>query len=198
MTILFLPIIVSLCGGVTSVHAHADTTVDAEARLETLTEGLLYDSPNYLTRETAHEHALAALSVETDQVSAELLLGIAWRESHYSELAKPQCGVVQVTRSEIRRQYGRRISCQEVLDEGLAAQYRVGVTALEEHMRTCKRMKRGTVKCMLNSYAEGPKAGRRGWGVKGCKAKTHCDRSRVPLAHARRIAAGGWSHDGSV
>ena len=198
MTILILQIIATLCGGAMVDAVKTDVTEAAEARLETLTEGLLEDSPKDLTRETAREHALAALSAETEHVSAELLLGIAWRESHYHQLAKPQCGVVQVTRSEIRRQYGRQITCQELLDEGLAAQYAVGATALEEHMKTCKRMKRGTVKCMLNSYAEGPKAGRRGWGVKGCKAKTHCDRSTVPLYHARRIASGGWKRDGEV
>ena len=168
----------------------SDVVPAADTRTDTLTEGLLYDSPK-LTYDEAHEQVLAALAAETEHVSAELLLGLAWRESHYSQLAKPQCGVVQVTRSEIRRQYGRKISCQEVLDEGLAAQYTVGATALEAHMKLCKRMGHPTVKCMLNSYAEGPDAGRRGWGVKGCKAKTHCDRSKVPLAHARRIANGG-------
>lgn len=167
-----------------------DSAPASDVRADTLTEGLLYDSPK-LTPDQAREQVLAALSAETEHVSAELLLGLAWRESHYSALAKPQCGVVQVTRSEIQRQYGRKVSCQEVLDEGFAAQYTVGATALEQHMKICKRKGHPTVKCMLNSYAEGPGAGARGWGVKGCKAKTHCDRSKVPLAHARRIANGG-------
>lgn len=44
-------------------------------------------APSYLTEESAFTHALAAKAAETPNISAELLLGLAFVESRYQPLA---------------------------------------------------------------------------------------------------------------
>jgi hypothetical protein len=141
----------------------------------------------------AVENAEAAIAAERAPVSAELLLAIAWRESRYQEAAGPMCGVLQADAQDRRDWYGRPARCAELLADGLDAQYGAGERALERWLRACGRMRRARgvtlLRCALNGYAEGTAAARRGWGVRGCRGTSRCDRAAGPLARAARIGA---------
>jgi len=143
----------------------------------------------------AAENADAAIAAERAPLSAELLLAIAYRESRYDTAAGPMCGVLQADAQDRRDWYWRPARCDELLADGVRAQYGAGALALERWTRLCGRMRRARgvtiVRCALNGYAEGGAAARRGWGVRGCGRRARCDRSAAPLARAARIAA-GW------
>lgn len=158
-------------------------------RVAFLAGGICAEDTRHLTREQCLEHAAAAIAVETPDVPASLLLAIAYRESHLSNAAEPQCGVVQVANLSARACRRARSSAAEG--------YRAGVVAYAELVNDCRtwrragRLHRGVSlrRCALNYYAEGGRAGRRGWGVKGCRSTKRCDRSASVLARARRIAS---------
>jgi hypothetical protein len=172
--------------------AAVDTTPDATDAADRITAGLAAEAP-WLTPSEARQHALAALAAETPDVPAEVLLGLAWRESRYDELAGPQCGVDQVTL--------HGAACRELLAGGLVAQYRAGAAALGNWWRLCGRIRRvrgfTRLECTITGYSEGTAAARRGYGLKGCHSH-HCDRAAGPLAHARRIAAGDPAISGAT
>lgn len=159
----------------------------APDRAELLAPGLRAEAP-WLSEDAVLEHATAAAGAETDDLPAELLLAIAYRESMYRSDARPDCGVVQV----LKRHLGRA-GCRLARSSALEG-YRAGAWAYAEVLRQCRgwkrarRLARGVTlaECALNYYAEGGLAGRRGWGVKGCK-RARCDRAAAPLARAKRI-----------
>lgn len=157
-------------------------------RISTLTAGVLDEAP-WLEEAEALEHVEAAIAHETDDIPAELMLAIAWRESRYDRTARPDCGVMQVTKKNL----GSAQACRAARASA-AGGYQAGAAALSWWVRACERIKRargvGVLRCALNGYAEGGRAARRGWGVKGCK-RARCDRSLGPMGRARRIADGG-------
>lgn len=164
------------------------STADRTAALE---RGLAAEAP-WLTPDQVEENVARALDVETDEVPAEILLAIAWRESKYDPTARPGCGVMQVL-----RKYAGRTGCAYAR-LGVGEGYVMGAWALSLWVEPCsgKRARGVTVtECILNAYAEGGAAGRRGWGVKGCKRHWKCDRAAGPLGRARRIAGGAELDD---
>lgn len=178
MPTLLLPLILAaLAGG-------AD--LGPGLRIDTLAAGIQREAP-WVDEATALEHAEAAIAHERPDLPAELMLAIAWRESKYDPTARPDCGVMQVTRKNLG---GSRAACAAARADA-AAGYQVGADAFGRWVDQCQgdRKRRVSVlRCALNGYAEGTAAGRRGWGVKGCK-RARCDRAAGPLARARRIAA---------
>lgn len=154
------------------------------ARLIALLAGLGSEAP-WLSDVDVVEQVTAAVGAETDDAPAELMLAMAWRESRYTNASKPQCGVLQVHLPPARCRVARASA---------AGGYAAGAGALGAWSDYCRRVRRSkgvsVTRCALNGYAEGGLAGRRGWGVKGCRRHRHCDRAAGPLGRARRIAAG--------
>lgn len=160
-------------------------------RRAVLEAGLLAELPRLSPAEAA-DQVDAALASETPDLPAELMIGVAIRESGLDSGAGPACGVMQVL-----RKYLGRSGCA-LARSGPAAGYAAGVAAYAAWVVACRgwqragRLHRGVTlqECALNAYAEGGLAGRRGWGVRGCRRHRHCDRAAGPLGRARRIAAG--------
>jgi len=175
MPTLLLPIIVMLA------------TATPGDRVDTLTAGLRAEAP-WLDADAVRENVDRALDVETDAAPAELLLALAWRESGYDPAARPGCGVLQVL-----RKYVGKTACANAR-RSVGDGYVLGAWALDLWVERCGAWRRSAgvtvIECALNAYAEGKAAGKRGWGVKGCKRRRKCDRAAGPLGRARRIAAG--------
>lgn len=173
---LVLPLIAALSGAI-------PTTIERRADLEL---GLAAEAP-WLDADEVEIQVASALAEESDELPAELMLGIAWRESGYHDDARPGCGVMQV----LRRYAGGAAGCRRARSSSQEG-YAAGARAYEPWIAYCRDARRArgvtVTECALNAYAEGGAAGRRGWGVKGCKRHRHCDRAAGPLGRARRIA----------
>ena len=98
----------------------------------------------------AYVHALHAEAAATPDVPPELLLAIAYRESRYQPLARPQCGVTQIA---ARRQPRR---CRRLIEDNQYA-YHQAVTHLGDWLRFCRG--RG-IACALTGYGAGVRAAR--------------------------------------
>ena len=165
-----------------------------------------------LTPASAMEHALGALAAETPDVPAEVLLALAWRESHMNPLSAPVgkwpvaprtppmkswfiCGVTQVTVDPVPSRKRRPTTeeraaawkrCAELRDPFEA--YAETIPQLEAWARICRsKYGRPGLRCVINAFSEGGRAGARGYGVRCRGASETCDRSAIVMQRAARL-----------
>lgn len=150
-------------------------------RLALLAGGVCHEA-RHLGPSECMAQTVAAVQAETDDISAPELLALAYRESRYSNAARPGCGVVQVRNLSAR-------SCRLARSSALHG-YHAGARRYGEWVAICQRWgKRDVPRCARQGYAEGTKAAKRGYGVKCSRGRRRCDRGASIQRRARRIAA---------
>lgn len=145
-------------------------------------------APIYLTEVTACRHLAAATiaSIDSD-VSASMLLAIAWQESRYTQRARTveaggkwSCGVMtpEPTRSVAK--------CRAAI-QSLAVGYLAGARHLAVWLQACRR----DLACALTGYAGGYRlivACRSGADWRGCRAASALVRRSRWIERAMRQA----------
>lgn len=99
-------------------------------------------------------HSYYARNAATDEVSAELLAVIGFKESRYKPTAKPQCGVTQIA----ARKNPRR--CRQLREDSQAAYY-AATEHIEAWLDFCEKIGKGRdLRCAMTGYGPGTKAAR--------------------------------------
>lgn len=145
------------------------------ARATLLAGALMTTAPQYLNAEDAKVHAYAAIKASTENISPELLLGMAYVESNYKPRATSRvskgkrktgipkwnsppsyvrgpyfCGVVQAAAGKSWKK------CLKLRD--IEQGYIAGAKELEEWRVFCKKIKsRNIEKCILAGHGHGRK-----------------------------------------
>lgn len=125
----------------------------SSARVEALTQATYAAAPSDLTLESAREHVLAAIAAERPYVSAEILLALAYVESHYKANARSKggryCGVVQATVGKGPGKSG--LTCKQLWN--LEAGYDAGARHLVEWLKQCHKVPtKARLRCSLRGY----------------------------------------------
>ncbi len=151
----------------------------------------------YLDAPGALVQVLAAQAAATPDIPAEVLLALAFRESHFDPLSGPVghwpaapgspprrrhyiCGVTQAT-------FATWSACVAARDPIVG--YAAGAAQIQRWAYVCRSRyhARNVLRCALNGYAEGGRAAANGYGVRCRGVAPTCDRAAILLERAARL-----------